>query len=284
MEIREIEYRDKTKNKVTIYTNNDNNGITLIFLPAMGVKVTFYKIFAKQLSEKGFNVILVDWRGQGKSSIRASRKTNFGYEDIIEDLKELMQYANSWFPRSKKMIVGHSLGGQIGSLYSSRYDDSISGLILITSSSVYYKGWEKWNAVKIQIAGKLFYPISKIFGYFPGNVIGFGGKEAKNVMKDWCFNAVEGEYRLTNSKFNYENSLSKFTKHVLSISVENDDLASKKSVENLYNKFNSEAKVLHLHLNSDETGISPLDHFSWARDPKYFIEIIAKWVRDDLEN
>ena len=82
----------------------------------MGVRASYYESFAANLCEHGFNVVTADWRGQGKSSERASRTTNFGYEDIICDLRELIEHTDTWFPNTKKIIVGHSLGGQISKL------------------------------------------------------------------------------------------------------------------------------------------------------------------------
>ena len=151
METREILYSDKTVNQITTFRGKENIDITLICLPAMGVRASYYELFAATLCRQGFNVIIADWRGQGKSSVRASRAIDFGYEEIIRDIKELIEYAEAWFPGTKKIIVGHSLGGQIGSLFASRYSKVVSGLILITSCSVYYKGWNKWNRIKKHI-------------------------------------------------------------------------------------------------------------------------------------
>ncbi len=280
---KEITYLDNTKNKVSVFSSKNENRVTIICLPAMGVRATFYKNFAKELNSKGYNVITADWRGQGKSSIRASRKTNFGYKEFISDIKQLIEYSEIWFSNSKKLIVGHSLGGQVGSLFTSQFTEDIDGLILIASCSVYYKGWNKRTSLKLFFAGKVFYPLSRIFGYFPGNIIGFGGKEAQFVMKDWCFNTINGKYQITNSNFDYEKSLSELCKNVLTISIENDYLASKDAVENLYRKFNYKSNIEHLHLTEKETKIKPLNHFSWAKEPTCFSEIIEKWINGNVE-
>jgi len=76
-------------------------------------------------------------------------------------------------------------------------------------------------------------------------------------MKDWCFNTISGRYQITNSNFNYEKSLSELCKNILTISIENDYLASKDAVENLYRKFNSKSNIEHLHLTEKETKIKP---------------------------
>ncbi len=279
---KEIKYSDNTKNVLTVFSPKEHSDVTFICLPAMGVRASFYDTFADSLSQLNYNVVTADWRGQGKSSVRASRSIDFGYEDIIGDIKETIDYADAWFPNTKKVIVGHSLGGQLGSLYASRYANRISGLVLITSCNVYYKGWEKGTAMKLRFAGNVFYPVSKVIGHFPGIKIGFGGKEARTVMKDWCNNALNGKYEISNSDFDYENALHKLSKPVLSISVENDTLATKRAVENLYKKFNASSTISHVHLNAGETGIAPLNHFSWAKEPAYFTNVVKNWTQENL--
>lgn len=165
METRKIQYRDRTTNLITIFQSKENNCITLICLPAMGVRASYYELFATSLCKKGFNVITADYRGHGNSSVRASRNINYGYEEIIGDVKELVEHTDIWFPNSKKIIIGHSLGGQIGSLFESRY--------------------------------------SKVSG------------------------------------------------------------------------------LMHLHVSSDETKIVPLNHFSWAKHPDYFVQLMEDWIQEN---
>jgi predicted alpha/beta hydrolase len=57
------------------------------------------------------------------------------------------------------------------------------------------------------MAGMFFYPLSRLLGYFPGRVIGFGGREARTVMKDWTHNLKTGSYKLTTSIFDYDSAL-----------------------------------------------------------------------------
>ena len=278
MEIKEISYSDGSTNKISVFPAQQGISTTLICLPAMGIRAKYYEMFANNLCDNGFNVITADWRGLGNSSKRASYKTDFGYEEFVSDIKHLVELSDNWFPNSNKIIVGHSLGGQIGSLFSAKFPNLITGLILITSCSVYYKGWTKLTALKLQYAQWTFVPISKVFGYFPGDKLGFGGKEARTVMKDWSYNARHGKYKLTHSDYDYEKALKLFDKPVMSISVKNDVLASRKAVENLYNKFNPKSDISHVHLSSEETGISPLNHFTWAKNPDYFVGQIKNWI------
>ena len=282
MQMKEIQYSDGALSKVATFSASDPTAVTFVCLPAMGVRASYYQLFANHLRMKGFNVITADWRGQGHSSVRASRTTDFGYERIVADVKELMVYADEWFPNTKKVIIGHSLGGQIGSLLAARYPELTTGLILVTSGSVYHKAWDQSTALKLRLAGVALYPISRVIGYFPGIKIGFGGKEARTVMKDWCYTALHGKYKLAYSTYDYEQSLQELSKPILSISVENDYLASKLAVENLYRKFNTTSAIEHVHLSSNETNIEPLTHFSWAKQPSYFANLVTNWTRQNV--
>jgi len=278
--LEEITNQDKTTNKISVFNSSNPNNIICICLPAMGVRASFYKTFASELALSGHTVITADWRGQGHSSQTASFKTDFGYEHYVNDLDDIVHYCKLKFPSKKIVLVGHSLGGQIESLYVSRFPQNCNALILIAASSVYHKGWTGNLARKIKIAGIFFYPLSKLLGYFPGRIIGFGGREARTVMKDWTRNLKTGSYNLTNSTFDYDNALKEAKPNILCISFVNDHLtAPKQAVINLLNKFGDATNKEHLHFTEDEIGIPNLNHFSWAKQPTPIVKLINEWVK-----
>ncbi len=278
MEEKEIKYKDGASNFASVFYSSKESNTTLICLPAMGVRASFYNSFASQISNKGFNVITIDWRGKGKSSVRAFRKINFGYQDLINDLETLFIQIEAWFPNTQKLIIGHSLGGQIGSLFTAKFPNHVDKLILITSGSVYYKGWKGYKKRVLKIAGYAFVPITKLLGYFPSKAIGFGGRETKLFMKDLSYNILTGDYKMNGSKFNYENALKNMTKNVLSISVKNDFYISDESEEYLISKFSSKAKVKKIKVDKEDAKIEKLNHFNWTKKPAYFIKTITDWI------
>jgi len=285
MEQIEINYRDKTTNRVSVFEPDNPNSTICICLPAMGVRASYYKTFANELAIAGNTVITSDWRGHGHSSKSASFKTDFGYEHYVTDLDDIVHFCQQKFPNRKIVLVGHSLGGQIQSLYISRFPQNCNQLILIAANSVYYNGWDKKTSRKIKMAGMFFYPLSRLLGYFPGRAIGFGGREARTVMKDWTHNLKTGSYKLTTSIFDYDSALKKASPNILCISFENDKfIAPKQSVINLLNKFSDTAKKEHLHFTADEIGIPNLNHFNWAKQPTPLVSIINEWIKKTTEN
>ena len=267
-------YSDGETSLASIFASNKDEHLCIV-IPAMGVKAKYYESFCSKLNAEEFNVIIADWRGIGDSSIRASRTSDFGYRNLIKDLKEIVQFGQQRFPNSKTTLIGHSLGGQIASLFTSKYPDKVDDLILITACNVYYKGWE--NQAQVILAGKLFPVISRLFGYFPGNKIGFSGREARTVMRDWSSNALTGNYQLTGSSFNYDKALQKLEKKILTFSVQNDKLASLNAIDNLLNKFHDNSTITKFHLTSEKTQIEKLNHFNWAKKSDYVVSKIVTW-------
>lgn len=272
-----VSHNDNAQNKAVVFKSSSHANFTIICLPAMGVRAVYYKKFADALKSQGFNVVLMDWRGTGSSTFRANHKTDFGYEQLINDVHDLIILVKAELPNSKIIIIGHSLGGQVGALFASKYSHYITALVLITTCNVYFKGWPGMAKIKVLLAGITFYPLSLLLGYFPGNNLGFGGREAMTVMKDWCANALTGNYKLSASTFNYDKALSRLTVPVLALSVENDKLASKPSVVNFIKKLGS-APITHLHLSAQDLDVYPLNHFSWVKKPQGVTQIISTWL------
>jgi len=278
MQLQEISYRDQTSNKVTLFASKKETKITIILLPALGVRASYYEVLAKHFAEEGMNIITVDWRGNGHSSVRPSRQIDFGYETILQDTKEVITFCENWFPNTKKYILGHSLGGQIGSLLIARYPNLVQGLIKIASCSVYYKGWDGVGAWQVYGVGKMFYQLSRLIGHFPGDKLGFGGREARTLMKDWGKNATSGKYILKDSNFDYEKAMGLSTTPVFTMALEGDTFAPPKACKNLDAKFHEAAPIKYLFVTKADSNIKKLNHFSWAKSPAFFYNKIKNWI------
>ena len=149
-----IYLKNKVTVDITVFTNGNSTSPIILILPAMGVKASYYEPFVNQLIDNGLTAISADLRGLGLSSVRPSSKMDFGYLDMVEDLKIITDTIKKQFPTQKIYGLGHSLGGQIAALAQAKYPKLLDGLILVAANSVYYKGW----------SGKQRY--SNLFGYY----------------------------------------------------------------------------------------------------------------------
>lgn len=273
-----LTHQDGATNQISLFPTADKKAPLIVISPAMGVRASYYQKMAEGFVQQGLNACTIDYRGTGTSGLRASRNVDFGYEKLVQDLGDVSQALKKEFPDSKQFLLGHSLGGQIGALHMSRYTNSFEGLILIAACMVYYEGWEGQESLKIKIVGRFFPFLARMLGYFPGKQVGFGGREAKTVMKDWGLNAKKGIYKPIGSDFDYEKALSAFSAPVLAMSLEGDTFAPKKAVANLVNKLGTAPGKEHRHISPEEAGSSKLNHFNWVKESDFFVKTVKAWV------
>lgn len=272
-----IELKDKLTTELSIYRTVENTDTVILVLPAMGVYASYYEPLCVALAQAGMHAATVDWRGNGTSNIRPSYDVDFGYEDLITDVTKVLFQLDKAFPQSHKMILGHSLGGQLGSLLMARHPLLVEKLFLVASCNVHYIGFGR-QASRIRRSAKWMIPsLSTFFGHFPGKWVGFAGREAKGVMADWCHNALTGRYEPKNTDFDYEAALAKCTNPVFAISLEGDDMAPAEAVDNLLAKFKAQEN-LHMVVNADDFDIEELNHFRWVKNPHYVVQFVKERV------
>jgi predicted alpha/beta hydrolase len=277
----ELTFTDGTTNSLSWFKAKQEQAPAIVLFPALGVRASFYKHLGQQLADTGIHCITADWRGFGASNAKISRNHNHGYKELIQDIRQILDKVKEQVPASKIYLLGHSLGGQLGALYNSRYPGTVDGIVLVASCLVHYKEWGD-RAWQIKLAGRVFPMISNLMGYFPGHRLGFAGKEAKGVMKDWCHNALSGKYEPVGDDFDYETALKEMTVPVLSLSFEKDTMAVQQACRALYNKFSPDTAVKHLHLKEADTSLRPLDHYAWARKPEFIAPLIKNWIVEEI--
>ena len=149
--------------------------------------------FCNAMADYGVNVACFDVRGLGNSSVRVSRSVDFSYATVVEqEYCAALRLVAQEFPKSRLLLVGHSLGGQLGALYTAHAKHHASkgwvipdGLGLIASCSIYHKGWPFPMSFGLLVFTQFSLMLSKILGYFPGKYVGFGGSEARSLISDW---------------------------------------------------------------------------------------------------
>lgn len=93
-----------------------------------------YFDFMNELSNAGYIVMIHDHRGHGESILNPN---DFGYfykdgaNQLVLDAKKVTDYIQSRFPDLPIYLLGHSMGSLVARAYLKRYDDVLSGLILM---------------------------------------------------------------------------------------------------------------------------------------------------------
>lgn len=258
-----------------VYRGKPGAPAALMF-PAMGTKAKYYQPWTAALRERGLNAAVVDLRGHGTHTVRASKKVDYGYIDLLNlDWPAAIAAARKAFPGSPLSLAGHSLGAQISALYVAIHPGAAEGLILIACGTVYYRGWEGAQQYKRFIETQFVGLLARTLGTFPGEKVGFAGREAKTQMIDWSYNARTNNYRLVGSDVDYDARLKEVTLPVLAIAVEGDTFAPGKALDNLTGKM-PKAKLTRLTepLTPD---IRRNPHFLWIKHPAWTTDRIAEW-------
>jgi len=252
---------------VRAYPGDDDSKPVIVVWPALGVPMRFYEPFATQLREHGFGVVLADYRGG------ISRAARFGYHDFATvDFPAVVARVRESLPGRPVLLLGHSLGGQIGLAYASRHPDGVDGVVLVAASTPHYRAYPPRLAARTLLATQLVGAGAALIGYWPGDRLKFGGRQSKVLLADWARLSRTGRFRFTGRHADYDSAIAELELPVLAISVEGDTYAPVSAVDALVGKLAS-ADVTRWHHQPDQR----LDHFRWVKASELIARRVSDW-------
>ena len=246
----------------------------LYWLPAMGVPARHYLPFATALAAYGIAVALHEWRGIGSSDRRAERQQDWGYRALLqEDLPAGLAGAGAVWPDAPALLGGHSLGGQLACAYAGLHPTQVTGLVMVASGAPYWKNFHRpWLIGAAYVMAPM---LATLLGRFPGRRIGFGGNEARGVIRDWARSGCTGRYT-ADGIGDLEPGMAAFTGPALALRLRDDWLGPPASLDWLLGKL-PRADITRGVLGPDEL-CGPADHFSWMKAPQPVAAHIARWL------
>lgn len=245
-----------------------------VICPAMGVSASYYDRFAEALSAQGINVAVTELRGQGTSSWRASRDVDWGYARMVEqDWPALTAVVRAQWPDLPLYFLGHSQGGQLALLFLAHRPQGVAGVLTIACGSTYFRGWPFPQSLKILAQTQAVRIPAAALGFFPGEKMGFGGRQARSEMADWANAAVNGRYDLIDAGLDYEQALKTVETPAWLFSLEGDEFAPSGAAAFLASKL---PQARHVHLGAADLPEAARDHFRWSRHPDAVIPYLFK--------
>lgn len=240
-------------------------GRVLYWLPALGVAARNYLPFARALAARGIGVALHEWRGAGSSNRRANRHTDWGYRELLlDDLPAGLAVLRHRMPGAGLMLGGHSLGGQLAVLCAGLQPAGVERLLLVASGSPWWRCFDRPYLVG---AAYLAVPaIARACGWFPGRRLGFGGREACGVMRDWARSGRSGRYEPSGIDGDLEAMLGRLRLPVHAWRLADDWLGPSASLDWLLGKLPDAPRQVTL-VEASCLGVEA-DHFSWMRAPE----------------
>jgi len=253
--------------------------VGLLWLPALGVPARNYRLFADALAAHGVVVALHEWRGTGSSALRASREHDWGYRELLElDLPASMAAARAHGPDLPWLLAGHSLGGQIASLFAAANADTVHGVFHVASGAPYWRTFPSRQRWLVRTMFAIMPMLVSLLGRYPGRRFGFAGNEARTVMRDWARTGRTGVYRIPGSSVDFESAMQASTFPLLGLRMRDDRLCPRDSFDSLLGRF-SGAPVERITFAAEDFTGGEATHFSWMSEPAAVAAAVSAWVQ-----
>jgi predicted alpha/beta hydrolase len=239
-----------------------------LVLPAMGAAGRFYRPLAESLRAAGFAVVVADLRGTGDSTPRAGRSSHYGYADLSDDVGAVLDELKSDYADRRIVLVGHSLGGQLGLLHLATTPGApVDGIVLVAAAIPYWRSYPR-HPLAIRASTQLVGAVATVLGFWPG--WSFGGRQARRVMRDWAWSARTGRFPGV-----ADDAVAKLNTPVLAISIDEDSYTPHETVDHTVGKLR-DAPVRRERIARIEAEGRPA-HFAWVRAPEPITTLIGDW-------
>lgn len=255
---------------VLIYQANSPRCL-VVLLPAMGTAAGFYGPFAEHLQAMNVSVLVPEIPGTGASRPRPSWSADYGYRDLIETyFPAIIDQAREMAAGKPVVVIGHSLGAQVATLGVAGGKVKVDGLVSVASGHIHYKNWDGAGAAKVLFGAGLFPSLTYLFGHMPGQYVGFGGPQARTLIRDWAKIIYSGSFSHVAPQLDSSNGIPS-----LYIGFEGDEFSPPRSVRGLAELMNGEMKILPVTWPGNP-------HSSWARNPAQLVTVIVRWLDEKL--
>jgi predicted alpha/beta hydrolase len=245
---------------------------SLLWMPALGTAARHYLPLAQALARHGTAVFLHEWRGHGSSSVRAGHACDWGYRELLAlDVPASEAAIAAAVPGLARVAGGHSLGGQLAACRLGLAPSACDALWLAGCGAPWWRAFPRRERLWLPLAYRGLPWLAERAGSLPGRRIGFGGNEARGVMRDWSGTAISGRYAAAGLA-DLERGMAAARVRVRAVLFARDWLAPASSLDHLLSKLPA-ARAETITLDAPALGVRA-DHFQWMSSP----EPVAAWL------
>jgi predicted alpha/beta hydrolase len=248
----------------------------LFFIPALGVPASKYDPLADALAAAGVPCVVHEWRGIGSSSLRARRGVDWGYAQLLR--QDLAAALDTLDPDVRWAFGGHSLGGQFAAMAAALRPAACAGLVLVATGVPHAATFRGRQRLGVQLFARSLPTLTALAGYYPGHRLGFAGREAGQVMRDWAATVRSGRYLAYGGDETLDAALARLRQPALALRFSHDWLVPEASLRALLGKLGGGTHAIETF--DDARLGARADHFRWMRQPAAVAARIAGWLLD----
>jgi len=249
------------------------NRPAVLVLPGIAVGARYYLPLARALAAEGVDVAITELRGQGESTYRVGRRSGpAGYhESAAQDIPLALEAMQDHLGSRPVVLLGHSMGAQLGLYHLARHDPRVVGLVAVASQSPYHRGYPHPMSRNLR-AGSVILPVlGRLAGFVPGQFYGAKGKIPTSRIRDWARLAGSGTMQPARADIDYRAGLADVRVPALAVVIAGDELAPESAARQLLALLPSAPTTL-------ECEPRPLGHNAWAREPAEIVTRVLAWM------
>lgn len=230
-----------------------------------GIPKEFYRRFGAYAAERGYAVLLYDYRGIGGSrpaDLRGFAATMHGWGE--QDMSGALAWLQARFVGLPLFAVGHSVGGQLlGLLPNHRL---LSGAAMVTVSTGYWAGMPRWYGLFTLFVWYGLLPASAaLLGYLPAKRFRLGEDLPIGVAREWRDWCLRRRYLAdflgkTIERHYYD----EFRTPLLWLSFSDDPIATPRNLPVLQGLY-SAAPIDDRRISPAEVGLPTIGHLGFFR-------------------
>lgn len=271
----ELQHSDGTTSPLLIVASErrDERRPAILVLPGIAVGARYYLPLARALAAQGVDVAITELRGQGESTYRMGRDAApVGYhESASEDIPLALAAMQEHLGRRPVVLLGHSMGAQIGVYHLARRDPRVVGLIAVAAQSPFHRGFPASFGRKLRAGSVLLPAIGRVSGRVPGQFFGATGSIPAHRVHDWARLAGRGVMQPARADLDYPAELARVTVPALAVVIADDPLAPAAAARNLLGLLPAARTTL-------EEEPRALGHNTWARRPDEVVARVLAWI------
>ncbi|GAB4234632.1 MAG: alpha/beta fold hydrolase [Ekhidna sp.] len=225
-----------------------------------GIPQDVYSNFATFLTENGYDTITYDYRGIGASAPESLKGFKANLEDWGRcDMTSIFDWVIDSYPNDKKIIIGHSMGGQLVGLMAN--NDKIDQLFLIASSTGYWLDMSFPYKMVLPPLWFIFIPFTiSINGYAKAKKIKQGEDLPKGVAlqwKKWCTDPsyFEKDFASSDLPLYYD----QLEAPINAIQIADDPIANKVTANKILKYYTNAYKIIEV-IHPKDLQVSRIGH------------------------